>query len=97
MKFHFTERFLNINISIVLYLLYIVNLYNLYMTPGFPYRDAILVYAFWAFPIISLFFSARNFIRLSKGEPDAKPFVAIHVSALIIFLSFILYLLPKME
>jgi hypothetical protein len=97
MKFHFTERFLNINIAIVSYLLYIVNLYNLYMTPGFPYRNAILVYAFWAFPIISLFFSARYFIKLSKGEPDAKPLVAIHVSALIIFLSFILYLLPKME
>jgi hypothetical protein len=67
------------------------------MTPGFPYRNAILVYAFWAFPIISIVFAARYFIKLTKGEPEAKPFVAIHVSALIIFFSFILYLLPKME
>ncbi len=97
MKSASTDRFLDISITIVSYLLYIVNLYNVYMTPRFPYRSAILVYAFWAFPIISLFFSARNFIRLAKGEPDAKPFVAIHVAALIIFLSFIIYLLPKME
>ena len=96
-KFIFTDRFLNISITIVSYLLYVVNLYNLYMTPRFPYRDVIWVYAFWAFPIISLFFSARNFIKLSKGNPDAKPFVAIHVAALIIFLSFIIYLLPKVE
>lgn len=96
MKSILTDKFVNICITIVSYLLYIVNLYNLYMTPRFPYRNAILVYAFWAFPIISLFFSARNFIRLAKGEP-AKPFVAIHVAALIIFLSFIIYLLPKME
>lgn len=97
MKSILTDKFVNISIVIVSYLLYIVNLYNLYMTPRFPYRNAILVYAFWAFPIISLFFSARNFIRLAKGEPDAKPFVAIHVAALIIFLSFIIYLLPKIE
>ena len=97
MKFNFTDRFLNINITIVFYLLYIVNLYNLYMTPGFPYRNAILVYAFWAFPLISLFFAARYFIKLTKGGPEAKPFVAIHVSALIIFFSFIIYLLPKIE
>ena len=97
MKSILTDKFVNICITIVSYLLYIVNLYNLYMTPRFPYRNAILVYAFWAFPIISLFFSARNFIRLAKGEPDAKPFVAIHVAALIIFLSFIIYLLPKIE
>jgi hypothetical protein len=97
MKSTSPDRFLNISITIVLYLLYIVNLYNLYMTPRFPYRNALLVYAFWAFPLISLFFSARNFIRLAKGEPDAKPFVAIHVAALIIFLSFIIYLLPKIE
>ena len=92
-----SDRFLNISITIVSYLLYIVNLYNLYMTPRFPYRSALLVYAFWAFPIISLFFSARNFIRLAKGEQNAKPFVAIHVAALIIFMSFIIYLLPKVE
>jgi heme/copper-type cytochrome/quinol oxidase subunit 4 len=67
------------------------------MTPRFPYRNAILVYAFWAFPIINLLFALRYFIRLSKGQPDAKPFVAIHVAALIIFLSFIIYLLPKIE
>jgi hypothetical protein len=97
MKSILTDKFVNICITMVSYLLYIVNLYNLYMTPRFPYRNAILVYAFWAFPIISLFFSARNFIRLAKGEPDAKPFVAIHVAALIIFLSFIIYLLPKIE
>lgn len=97
MKSILTDKFVNICITIVSYLLYIVNLYNLYMTPRFPYRNALLVYAFWAFPIISLFFSARNFIRLAKGEPDAKPFVAIHVAALVIFMSFIIYLLPKME
>jgi hypothetical protein len=97
MKFNFTDRFLNISITIVSYLLYIVNLFNIYMTPGFPYRNAILVYTFWAFPVISLFFAARYFIKLTKGEPEAKPFVAIHVSALIIFFSFIIYLLPKIE
>ncbi len=97
MKSILTDKFVNICITIVSYLLYIVNLYNLYMTPRFPYRNALLVYAFWAFPIISLFFSARNFIRLAKGEPDAKPFVAIHVAALVIFMSFIIYLLPKIE
>lgn len=97
MKSILTDKFVNICITIVSYLLYIVNLYNLYMTPRFPYRNALLVYAFWAFPIISLFFSARNFIRVAKGEPDAKPFVAIHVAALVIFMSFIIYLLPKIE
>ncbi|QNA46529.1 hypothetical protein [Lacibacter sediminis] len=97
MKLNFTDRFLNISITIVSYLLYIVNLFNVYMTPGFPYRNAILVYAFWTFPVISLLFAARYFIKLTKGEPEAKPFVAIHVSALIIFFSFIVYLLPKME
>lgn len=95
MKFTLTDRFLNISITIVSYLLYIVTLFNLYITPKFPYRNAILVYAFWAFPLISLFLSVRYFIKLSKSEPDAKPFVAIHVAALIIFLSFIIYLLPK--
>lgn len=97
MKFNFSDRFLNISITIVLYLLYIVNLFNVYITPRFPYRNIILVYAFWAFPIISLFFAARYFIKLTKGEPKAKPYVAVHISALIIFFSFILYLLPKME
>ncbi|HLP37163.1 hypothetical protein [Lacibacter sp.] len=97
MKFNFSDRFLNISIAIVSYLLYIVNLFNVYMTPGFPYRNVILVYAFWAFPIISLYFAAKYFIKLTKGEPEAKPFVAIHVSALIIFFGFIIYLLPKME
>lgn len=97
MKLHFTDRFLNLSITIVSYLLYIVNVFNLYITPSFPYRNAILVYAFWAFPIISLLLAARYFIKLTKGEPEAKPFVAVHVSALIIFFSFILYLLPKME
>lgn len=95
MKFNFSDRFLNISITIVSYLLYIVNLYNVYMTPGFPYRNAVLVYAFWAFPIISLGFAVRYFIKLSKGEPEAKPFVAIHMSALIIFFVFILVLLPE--
>ncbi len=97
MKVNFTDRFLNISITIVSYLLYIVNLFNIYITPGFPYRNAILVYAFWAFPLISLVLAARYFIKLTKGEPEAKPFVAIHISALIIFFSFIIYLLPKME
>jgi hypothetical protein len=97
MKFNFTDHFLNINITIVTYLLYIVNLFNVYMSPGFPYRNVILVYAFWAFPIINLVFAVRYFIKLSKGEPGAKPFVAIHLAALILFFSFIISLLPKIE
>jgi len=92
-----TNRLLNISITIVACLLYIVNLFNLYITPTFPYRNTILVYAFWAFPIINLLFAVRYLIKLSKGDPEAKPFVAIHVAALILFFSFIIYLLPKIE
>lgn len=96
MKFSFNDSlFLDICITIVSYLLYIVNLYNLYITPGIPYRNQLLTYAFWGFPLICLFFAAKNFIRLSKGQPAVKPFLAIHLSALILFVSFFMMIFSK--
>ena len=96
MKFSFSDSvFLDICITIVSYLLYIVNLYNLFITQGIPYRNQLLTYAFWGFPLICILFAAKNFIRLSKGQPAAKLFLAIHLSALILFVSFFLMIFSK--
>lgn len=97
MKLNFNDSVvLNAFITIVLYALYAVNLYNLTIA-AFPFSGQLFGYAFWAFPIISLFFTTVYFIKVSRGHVGAKLLAAIHLTALILFFVCLLMLLSKIE